>query len=223
MESLFPVSPGTVVIAAFATQAVGFMVRDELWLRGLILVGTLFYILYYCMVPAGPLWDAIIGSGILGAINVVLIVIILRERTLMSMSDEESSIYNAFAPLTPGQFRRIMKKAERIEASEDTILTREGAKLDDLYFVLEGPLMLNKGDQEAALPEHCFIGEIAFLLDRDATATVTVAAKARYLKWSVADLRGLMHKSPALNNALLARFNAELASKLARSTPDRGM
>ena len=48
----------------------GFLVRDELLLRLLVLGGSGLYILYYFLFPATPLWDAIITSLILGVANI---------------------------------------------------------------------------------------------------------------------------------------------------------
>ena len=219
MSILSQISPASIVTAAFMVQAAGFLVRDELWLRALILLGTVFYIIFYAVAPGGPLWDAIIGSSILAAINIVLIVVILRERTVLTMSAEEAAIYGAFAPLTPGQFRRMMKKAERVDTAASTVLTHEGSPLDQLYFVVDGSLVLHKDGRESRIDTGCFVGELAFLLGRPASATVSVEGKGRYLRWAADDLRAMMRRHRAFDTALLARFNAELAEKLSRSQP----
>ena len=36
----------------------GFIVRDQLLLRGFIVIGTIFYVIYYLLLPE-PLWSAL--------------------------------------------------------------------------------------------------------------------------------------------------------------------
>jgi len=48
------------VYGALLFYVLGFLFRDELWLRGLLFVGTIFYILYYYFAAQSPLWDAIL-------------------------------------------------------------------------------------------------------------------------------------------------------------------
>ena len=66
-------SAGVFVNLALLFYVLGFLARDEIWLRGLILIGTAFYLIYYYYAADTPLWDAIFASGVLGLANIYMI------------------------------------------------------------------------------------------------------------------------------------------------------
>jgi len=50
-------SAGSFVYLALMFYVLGSLVRDELWLRVLILTGSFCYVIYYIYAPERPLWD----------------------------------------------------------------------------------------------------------------------------------------------------------------------
>ena len=60
MEILAGLSVGVLVYLAFAFDVAGFMARDELLWRGLMLTASAFYLVYYYFVVDEPLRDAIL-------------------------------------------------------------------------------------------------------------------------------------------------------------------
>ena len=197
--------------------AIGFMVRDELWLRLLVLGGTALYIMYYLFHPATPLWDAIITSLVLGAANVWVLCIIILERTTFAMTDEQKSLYEAFGTLNPGQFRKLEKHAVWHDAIGGETLCTENEQADRLYYLFEGQAQVIKDKKKFNVPERKFLGEISFILGGNYSATVKAKKGMRYVEWRNEDIHSQMKKSPALHNAVIALFNKDLASKLAVS------
>lgn len=200
---------------ALLFYAVGFMVRDELLLRSLVLTGTGFYLLYYFFYPDTPLWDAIIASCILAVVNITLIVIIVRERTLFAMNSEETGLFAAFSTLTPGQFRKMMKIASWKTANDPVVLTTVDERPGSLYYIVSGEMLAEKGSDKFKLDAGKFIGEIAFMMKTTASATVTAEPGTVYIEWNANDLRRLILKSQSFENALTALFNFDLARKVA--------
>ena len=211
---------GMFVHLALLFYVLGFLVRDELLLRGLILIGTGFYILYYFFAANAPLWDAIFASGVIGSVNILMIGIIIRERSTIGMSAEDLALFQKFPTLSPGQFRRIMSCADWRNAEDRIEICQEGRAPEHLYFVASGDVTLNRNGRQVPGAAGSFIGEISFLLDRGASATVTLGPGAHYVAWPRAELRRMMRRSPALSNALTALFNRDLAGKLSVSLPD---
>ncbi len=209
----------TLVYGALLFYVLGFLFRDELWLRGLLFIGTVFYILYYYFVSDSPLWEAIITSGILGVVNLFMIVIVVLERTTFAMGVDQAKLYAQFGNLSPGQFRRLMKHGEMITADADTILADEGKPLSKFYYVIEGSSKITKRGQTTVVPVGHFIGEVAFLKGTHASATVEISKGSRYVRWHHDALRGLMERSPNLSNGLIALLNLDMAGKVARSQP----
>src|SRR6185295_10961859 len=113
-------------IAALFTVAAMFS-RDQLVLRALLLISTLLYIVYYAIIPATPLWDAIGWSAAMVLVNAVVMARIALDRAPVAMSEDEARFFQSFEAMTPGQFRTLMKIATPRVAAVDTTLTRQGA------------------------------------------------------------------------------------------------
>ncbi len=212
-------SPAILAFIALSFQAVGLAVRDELWLRILIFSGTCFYILYYFFKAESPLWEVIAASGVLGLINLIMIILLIRERTTFTMSEETARIYESFPTLNPGQFRKVLKAGEMRVAPAGKVLVTEGKPLNDLILLVRGEVDIAKGNTSYRSEGDVFIGEVSFLHGGEASATVSVSQAARYLVWDHAELRRMMEQSSPLNNALIALFSAELADKVKNAMP----
>lgn len=208
------------VHGALAFYVIGFLVRDEILLRLLILIGSMLYILYYYYISDTPLWDAIWASAVIGLTNIVMIGVIWYERSTIGMSPSLLSLYRYFPTLNPGQFRRIMREASWHVAQADTKITIRSHPLDHLYFITKGDVSIERQGRSSTLKEGNFIGEISFLIGGDATATITVPKGGEYVAWDRDKLETLMRKSLKLSNALNALFNIDIARKLAISTPE---
>ncbi|MEM7732477.1 MAG: cyclic nucleotide-binding domain-containing protein [Pseudomonadota bacterium] len=212
--------PRVYVHLALLFYVVGFLTRDELILRIQVLAGTVFYILYYYFISDIPLWEAIWGSLAIAAANIYSSVIIIRERSTLGMSAEDRALFAKFHTLRPGHFRRIMKKAERIRLAEDTLLLERDVPVDKLFFVHSGEVEIRRGTKSAILKNGHFLGELAFLKGTPASATVTAKPGAEVVMWDQETLKKIMEKSPTISNAILALFNADLATKLLASWPE---
>jgi len=215
-------SIGILVYLAFAFDLFGFLARDELMLRLLMLCASVLYLFYFYHVAEQPLWDAIITDVMLAIANLSMIVVVVLERTTLSMSSESAALFRHFPMLTPGQFRRLLKSGCLVSASEPVVLTREGAPVDRLWYVFEGELRIAKAGQMARIETATFVGELAFLTGAPASASVSVEAGARYLEWNAQALQALIGKRPDLHVALQAQFNADLVRKVTASVPLAG-
>lgn len=204
---------------ALLFYVLGFLARDELWLRGLLLVGTFFYIIYYYYISDSPLWDAIVASSILGAANLYVIAVICLERSTVFMKPDALSLYRSFPTLSPGQFRQILAKARRVSLIDRATLAKNGETSNALIFLISGHAVIERSGTRATAEVPGFIGEIGFLLRRPATATVMAEPGAEYLEWDSEEIRALLDRKPELSNAMVALFNLDLAAKVARSMP----
>ena len=84
-------------IGAFL-MLLAYLVRDQILLRGLIILGTIFYIVsYFLMEP--PLWSALLWSLSFVVINVIMIVVIYSDRASFVMSEREGKLYQVFNSL----------------------------------------------------------------------------------------------------------------------------
>ncbi|WOE74623.1 cyclic nucleotide-binding domain-containing protein [Alterisphingorhabdus coralli] len=211
-------SDGTILINIGAIiYIIAFAVRGELTLRILTLIGNGFYIAYYLFVPEVTLWVAIASTTLMTIANVVVMSRIALERTTWGMSDEDKALYSRFDNFNPGQFRRLLKAATRLSGEQDLRLTLEGQIPERLYFLTDGTVHVSKGRDSFPLRENNFIGEVAWLLNGPASATVISSDNAEILAWDSTALRKLCDKWPDIDNALRARINRDLAQKLSGS------
>lgn len=208
---------GIFVHLALIFYGLGFLFRDELLLRALILTGTVFYLIYYFYAADTPLWDAIFGSSVLFIINSTMILIILRERTTLTLNKDETELYGVFNTLTPGQFRRLMKIAKWHEPKAPTLVVKEGQRSDRLFFSMPGKIYMEKEGKTFTVNGNMFIGEVGFMLDEPASASVTLLPGTKFVEWKSEDLLRLMKKSQPMENALKAMFNYDLAQKVSKS------
>lgn len=222
MEDLSTNWTSAAIYIAFSLQMIGFMARDELWLRLLMLGGTFFYLFYYATIAGQPLWDSLITNSLLGAINIVMIAIVLLERTTLSMGSEMAELYKSFNLLSPGQFRRLLRAAKRRTVTEPEVITEDGKPLTSLYFVECGPILIEKFGETVEMEPRQFIGEIAYLKDVPASAKVTLGEGARYLEWDCNAMRRLLQRHRSLGVAMVAQLNIDLSEKVAVSRPRSG-
>lgn len=194
---------------------IAFLVRDQLLLRVLVLIATALYIGYYYFVPEIPLWDAIVWSLVLGAANLFVTIRILLQRTTFNMTGAEKRLCDRFDTMTPGEFRRMLKIAHWEHRA--AVLTEEDHPVDRLYYVLSGAVNVEKQDRSFTLDAGVFIGELAYFLKRNASATVKVSGAANYVYWERSELEKLEKRNPGIRVALHSLLNTDMAAKLAVS------
>ena len=69
----------------------------------------------------------------------------------------------------------------------------------------------------ASLRDGTFIGEMSFLQDSSATATVRTKRPPRYIAWPADELKKLLKRNPTMDIAMNTVFQLDLAKKLATS------
>ncbi|MCF6321916.1 MAG: cyclic nucleotide-binding domain-containing protein [Rhizobiaceae bacterium] len=208
---------GMFVYLALLFHTMGFLFRDELLLRSWLLIGTFFYLVYYYYISSEPLWNAIFASAVIFIVNGLLICMIILERTTFAMGPDDARLYRAFRTLTPGQFRKIMRIATWHQKDQPTVITTEGEDCDNLYYSMSGKLKISKRNRKFMATGNMFVGEIGFMMNTPASATVTVLPDTKYVSWNIHDMKKLIGKSRLLQDGLQALFNYDLAMKVSES------
>ena len=195
----------------------GFLSRDQFILRGLVLLGDLLYVLYFYFAPEEPLWGGIFWSAMFAIANVAMLWLIFLDEVQFSLRADERKLFDLLADLTPGQFRKLLKAGSQQVATSPIVVTRENEPSNALYFIIDGKITIGKGGQRTVSEGKTFIGEIAFLLARPATATVTLEPGCHYCVWDSKTLHAVLKGNPALRTALSAAMNRKLAEKVAQA------
>ena len=194
-----------------------FTFRNQLYLRIFAIFGDACYTTYYFAASDKPLWDAIFWSNMNMAINLLMIALIIRDTRLSTFNDDELNLFRNLRGLSPGQFRKLMQIGKWTKAAKRDLLTEEGKPLDLLHYVLEGVVNINKTGRIINVEPAVFIGELAYLRQKPATATVHVEQDALYVSWTHAELNKAMNKNEELRTAFAMLLNNDLAEKMART------
>ena len=203
------------VHAGAATFLIAYIVRDQLLLRGFIVIGTILYVIYYLLLPQ-PLWSALTWNSLFIVINCVMMFIIYKDRAKFSMSDQEEELYRLFYTLSPGEFRTLMKIGTWFHTEKEEQITAKGEVPERLFFILDGTVSVNRGKDSFNVGPGVFIGELAFLMKNPATADVCLTKSARGVSWNVSELSRLLAARPQMRVAFDSLLNKDLASKLSK-------
>lgn len=194
-----------------------FLFRNQILLRSFAIAADLAYLVYYFNVADKPLWDAAVWSILIMLTNVVMLVIIIRDQNRTNFTDHELKLYRCLNSLSPSDFRRIVRLGTWTRVEGDVTLTTAGQPIQHLHYVLEGEIEMEKDGRKIDCKAPLFIGEIAFLRQSPASATVRVKAGVLYITWSHDDLARAQLKHDNLRPAISAMLNSDLADKLSRA------
>jgi Cyclic nucleotide-binding domain len=194
-----------------------FLFRDQLWLRVFAVLGDGIYSGFYFTAADVPLWSAIAYSSLNMVINIIMIGIIVNDRRMSSLEDHDLTLFQNFTGMSPGDFRRLRKIGTWQKLDVDETITHEGLPLQRLYYVVEGNVEVRKGDRIIPVNLGLFIGEVAYLKNAPASATVIAKAGTRYMSWAHDDLKKIVTRHESLKQSLSNLLSADLAVKVAKS------
>jgi len=198
-----------------------YLVKDILWLRVLTILACIAGIVFNYFVPATPLWAVINWNLIFIIINVVQILIIIKERSGVDFTDEEKELYQTlFKNFAPFEFMKLLRLGKWLNAKKGQVLAVEQQWLDSVMLIYNGLVSVETdGEQIAQLKDGSLVGEISFITKGDAIATVRALEPTRYLSWSKEDMHHLLMRNPNMKFAMETVFSADLTKKLMRPTP----
>jgi hypothetical protein len=198
-----------------AITLIAFLFRDQIQLRAVMVVSMVLQALYYTWLPGGPWFDPLLWKMLTIALNLVMIVVIFRDRFGFVIEPELRPLYEAFHVLNPGQFGRLIKIAVRLDGPRPII--RRGEHPQHLYYLVSGTANITKDGRHLTVGAGVFLGEIAFLSGSGATADVGLAPGSQALAWPVDSLRALMARDGDIEIGLRGVLSHDLAAKTARS------
>jgi hypothetical protein len=204
-----------VIHIANVLYLLSYSVKDMLWLRCLTVVAALCLLPYYYVQPV-PLTAAIAWNLIFIGINLIQIVILLRERRPVTLTEDQQRLYElAFRSVTPREFLKLLDLACWEEAAVGQIIVRKGQDIDRMMVIHSGSASIRCEERTVAelRPGH-FVGEMSFITGEQTCADVVASETLRYVSWSKDSLRCLLEDRPQLKVALQYAIGVDLVSKL---------
>ena len=150
------------------------------------------------------------------AISIVgLTRMVLRDRAL-TFSDEELDLAReAFPLMMKPDLRELLDQGKWISMRRDTVLTLQGAPVEDLIYISEGRAdVLCEDVKIAELGPGAFIGEMTCLSGDPATATVLASGRMRCFRIPAPLLREFLSRRPDIQGHLERAFGADMRRKL---------
>ena len=208
-------SPQVLITAAGTLQILSFLLINQTYLRLCMLVGSLFYIAYYATVGPAPLWEAITLTSLTVVAIILGLVGLYARNSRWAIPRAHADLAGYFANLLPGDFRLLMRHAERFTVTEDTTVTQQGQKPKEVYFVVDGTYQVTKANHTFIMYGPTFVGEVAYLLDRPSVATTILPAGLEVVRWDASVLARNARTKPRFKLALDAVISRDLANKVA--------
>lgn len=205
-----------VIIAGFL-QALGFVIIDQIRLRILVLLSTALYLTYYLIVADTPLWGAFVASSAIGVANLFGLFQLLTRDSLWRITPNNRPLLAHFPSIPPGEVRRLLDLASRRNVQHPQNLTIEGKTSPRLFLLISGGCIVEKSGTRFDIMAPCFVGEVAYLTNDPASATVIAQPGAHVLEWNIDSLSQVGRRHQRLKLALDAMISNDLAHKVKRS------
>lgn len=189
------------------------MVKDIFLLRFLSITASFCSIIYSTNVAATPLWVPICWNLFFISLNFYHITKIIYGNRKIKLNNIELELYQmSFSQLNLIEFSKLIRMGEWREADADTILINEEQVMDNLFMIYNGRVeILVKNKKIAELKDGQFIGEMSFLTNQPASATVKTVLPTKYIIWKQKDLKELVSRNPAIVFSLQAAMGAQMS------------
>ena len=194
---------------------VSYSVRDILWLRWFAVGAALINIPYF-LLQGTVLWPPVLWALVFTAINLFQITRIYLERRPVVLSQDERKLYDlGFQSLRPREFVALTLVGEWKSAEPGERVMTEGEPVSSVCISITGSAEVRKqSDRIGTLHPGHIIGTALALTGAPSPVEIVFTEPARYMRWSLPDLRAFMDKRPDLRVTLQQLVNRDLAGKL---------
>jgi Popeye protein conserved region len=183
---------------------VSYSVRDILWLRWFAVGAALINIPYF-LLQRTVLWPPVLWALVFSAINLYQITRIYLERRPVVLSADERKLYDlGFRSLRQREFVALALVGEWKSAEAGERVVTEGSRAE----------VRKQRDRIGTLGPGHIIGTSLALTGAPSPVDIVFTEPARYMRWSLPNLRSFMDKRPDLRETLQRLVNRDLAGKL---------
>jgi Cyclic nucleotide-binding domain len=201
---------------SYVLIAVSYYLTNMYWLRVTAVVGLSLEIVYF-QLSGGALHTGIAWDVVFIAINAYQIYWLVAEhRSLKTMEDAHLLRQGVFAGFSHSQLARLVKAGTWRSLEAGTTITNQGQPVSELVLICNGQAAVEaQGHVVAHLRGGAFVGEMAFVSGKPASATVTVEHPSRAFVFNMDKLRKLVAADELVAVAMHRVIGRDLADKLA--------
>jgi CRP-like cAMP-binding protein len=200
---------------SYVLIAISYWLTDMFWLRLVAIVGLSFEILYFWLsggdLRTGIGWDVVFIS-----INAYQLYRLIQDRLSLRLPEAERELLRSvLAGLDDAQIARLLVAGEFREIAQGTTLAEENKPLERLFFICAGRVKVTIAGREISrLEKGNFVGEVAFLTERPATATVVAEDDVRALVFEKGELTRFFRNEADVAGLIYQLLGRELAHKI---------
>ena len=200
---------------SYVLIAVSYWLTDMFWLRLVAIVGLSLEILYFVL-SGGDLRTGIGWDLIFIAINAYQVSRLVQDRLSLRLPKADRDLLRGvLTGLDDAQIARLLVAGRFRDVAKGTTLAEENKPLDTLFFICAGNLKVTIAGREVAhLEKGNFVGEVAFLTERPATATVVAEDSVRTLVFERAELNLFFRNEAEVAGLIYQLLGRELAHKI---------
>jgi CRP-like cAMP-binding protein len=158
------------------------------------------------------------GSGwdLIFIINLYQIYPLVKDRLSLRLpAADRELLRSVFIVLDDVQIARLLVAGEFCDLADGTILVQENQPLERLFFICSGRVRVTIASREVShLERGTFVGEVAFLTERPATATVIAEGPVRALAFERGKLTQFFHKEAEVAGLIYQLLGRDLAHKI---------
>lgn len=202
---------------AYALTLGAYLVRDILILRSLLLAAGVTMLAYFMVGMADVAWTPFFWQIVLLLVNLVWVVLLVRERQSVRFTEEERELHETlFREFSALEFMKLLRAGDWRSLAEGDDLTQRGEPVERLYLVSNGEVEVDRGSgrEPIRVRDGGLIGEMSFLNASPATATVRATCPTRCLTWNQEELRSLLRRNPSMRGVLMSVIGSDLTHKL---------
>lgn len=195
--------------------AISYWLTDIFWLRVVAVVGLSLEIVYFLLsggdLRAGIGWDLVFI-----AINLFQIYRLVKDRLSLRLPEPDRELLRSvLVGLDDARIARLLVAGEFSDILAGTTLAQENEPLDRLFFLCAGRVRVTiAGRDVSQLEKGNFVGEVAFLTERPATATVVAETDLRVLAFDRGKLNRFFRDETEVAGIIYQLMGRELASKI---------
>ena len=200
---------------SYVMIAISYWLTDMFWLRSVAVVGLSLEILYFLLsggdLRAGIGWDLVFIL-----INLYQLYLLVQERLSLRLPEKDRDLLRrVLTGLDDAQIARLLGAGALCELEAGTTLAEENQPLERLYFLCDGRVGVSIGGRAIShLEEGNFVGEVAFLTERPASATVIAETPVRVLAFDRAKLKQFFKNETEVAGLIYQLIGRDLAHKI---------
>ena len=140
----------------------------------------------------------------------------MRDRLSLRLPEPDRELLRSvLSGLDDSQIARLLVAGEFCDIADGATLATENQPLERIFFICAGRVSVTiTGRQVAHLKQGNFVGEVAFLTERPATATVIAEGDVRALAFESAKLSQFFRNEAGVAGLIYQLLGRELAHKI---------